>query len=445
MPDLRETCQQALESAVKSGAGEVEAYAAETVERSVKIEKNDIHLATSSTTGGLGVRVFREGALGFASTNSLEAADVEAAGAAAVTVARSSRPDDANRLPEAGDLPEVKGLYDSALAETNIGETLEYAKALLGAARDDDSRVTIDGGSVEVISRRQAILNSKGVDAEEVSTHVVYYIMGMARDGEDVSSFQFEFDVLREKAGIDVEKVGRRLAEKVIATLGAGKGESFKGTVLLSPDALMSVLCFPIIFSANAENVQKGRSVFAGKLGQPVADARLTVIDDGLLPGGVATSAFDREGVGHRQLEVISDGVLTGYMYDTRSALRDGKSSTGHAAGGTRSVPGIGPTNMTVKPGEAGKDEIVAGIDRGVLVTRFSGWPDPVSGDFSGVVKGGFLIRDGKLDQPLTGTVIQGNSYEAFKKITAVSSETEQVFSFKLPYVRVEDVSVTSG
>ncbi len=445
MPDLRETCARALKAAAAAGAGEAEAYAGETVERSVKIEKNDIHLATSSTSGGLGVRVFREKALGFASTNALSAADVDAAGAAAVTVAKSSRPDDANRLPEPGDLPEVKGLCDPALAETTIGETLEYAKALLASARDYDPRVTIDGGSVEVITHRRAVLNSKGVDAHEVSTYVVYYIMGMARDGEDVSSFQFEFDVTREKAGVDVEKVGRRLAEKVIATLGAGKGESFKGTVLLSPDALMSVLCFPIIFSANAENVQKGRSVFAGKLGQPVADARLTVVDDGLLPGGVATSAFDREGVPHRQLGIITDGVLAEYMYDTRSALRDGRSSTGHAAGGTRSVPGIGPTNMTVKPGETGKDEIISGIDRGVLVTRFSGWPDPVSGDFSGVVKGGFLIRDGKLDQPLTGTVIQGNSYEAFKRITAVSSETEQVFSFKLPYVRLEGVSVTSG
>ena len=414
MPDLRETCARALKAAAAAGAGEAEAYAGETVERSVKIEKNDIHLATSSTTGGLGVRVFREKALGFASTNALSAADVDAAGAAAVTVAKSSRPDDANRLPEPGDLPEVKGLYDPALAETTIGETLEYAKALLASARDYDPRVTIDGGSVEVITHRRAVLNSKGVDAHEVSTYVVYYIMGMARDGEDVSSFQFEFDVTREKAGVDVEKVGRRLAEKVIATLGAGKGESFKGTALLSPDALMSVLCFPIIFSANAENVQKGRS------------------------------AFDREGVPRRQLGIITDGVLKEYMYDTRSALRDGKSSTGHAAGGTRSVPGIGPTNMTVKPGETGKDEIISGIDRGVLVTRFSGWPDPVSGDFSGVVKGGFLIRDGKLDQPLTGTVIQGNSYEAFKRITAVSSETEQVFSFKLPYVRVEDVSITS-
>ena len=445
MLDLKTICHQAAEHARRSGAGQAEAYAHETVSRSVKIEKNDIHLASSSTSCGLGVRVFVEKALGFAATNNLSPAEVERSAGAAVAVARSGRPDEANELPEKSPLPAVPGLHEEALSAITMAETLDYARAMLAAARDYDCRVTIDSGSVDVVTRRRAIVNTRGVEAAEVSSHIVYFIMGMARDGEDVSSFQFEFEVHRERARVDVEALGRKLAGKVVATLGAGKGESFRGPVILSPDAAIAALAVPILFSADADNVQKGMSPFAGKLGQAVADRRITVVDDGLLPGGVASSAFDREGVPHRPVTIVKDGVLQSYLYDTRTARRGGTQSTGHAAGGARSIPSISPTNLTFAPGEAGKDEMIAGIDRGVLVTRLSGGPDPVSGDLSGVVKGGFLIKGGKLAQPLTGTVIQANSYELLRKVTAVSRETETIYSFKLPYVRVEDVSVTSG
>ncbi|HOX06194.1 MAG TPA: TldD/PmbA family protein [Planctomycetota bacterium] len=445
MPDLKAICHQAAESARRSGAGQAEAYAHETVSRSVKIEKNDIHLASSATSCGLGVRVFVEKALGFASTNSLDSAEAARAAGAAVTVARCTMPDEANELPEKAALPAVPGLHEEALAATTMAETLDLARTMLAAARDFDRRVTIDGGSVDVVTRRRAVVNTRGVAAEEISSHIIYLLMGMAKDGDDVSSFQFEFDVHRERARVDVAGLGRRLAGKVVATLGAGKGESFRGPVILSPDAAAEVLASPILFSADANMVQKGMSPFAGKLGQEVADARITVVDDGLLPGGVASSAFDREGVPHRPLTIVKDGTLQSYMYDTRTARRGGTRSTGHAVGGARSVPAIGPTNLTFAPGNVGKDEIIAGVDRGILVTRLSGGPDPVSGDLSGVVKGGFLIRKGEIAQPLTGTVIQANSYELLKKVTAVSRETETIYSFRMPYVRVEDVSVTSG
>ena len=411
----------------------------------MKLEKNDIHLAASSTTSGLGVRVFVDRALGFASTNCLDAAEVERSAGAAVAVARSGRPDDANELPEGAALPAVPGLHEEALAATTMAETLDYARRMLAAARDFDPRVTIDSGSVEVVTRRRAVVNTRGVEAAETSSLITYFLMGMARDSEDVSSFQFEFEAHRERERVDVEGLARKLAGKVVATLGAGKGESFKGTVILSPDAVIEVLAAPMLFSVDANMVQKGMSPFADKLGRAVADSRITVVDDGLLAGGLASSAFDREGVPHRPVTIVRNGVLESYLYDTRTARRGGARSTGHAAGGARSVPSIGPTNLSFAPGDVGKGEMIAGVDRGILVTRLSGGPDPVSGDLSGVVKGGFLIRNGKLAQPLTGTAIQANSYDLLRKVTAVSRETESIYSFRMPYIRVEDVSVTSG
>jgi PmbA protein len=437
-------CHEALRGLGKD-EGELEAYAVSQTSRSVSIEKNDIHLASSESSGGVGVRAFVDKAVGFTSCNTFDAKEVAEAARGAIAIAKSGVGEEGNVLPEKAALPEVKGLYESSLETLSIGDVLELARRMLAAAHGFDKRVTIDGGAANVVISRRTVANSRGVEAEELSGYVMCYLFGMARDGDDVSTFDMEFDLGRSADNIDVEKVGRKFAEKVIATLGATKGESFKGPVVFAPDALSALLCGPVLFSANAENVQKGQSRWAGKLGTRVASELLNFVDDGLLPGGIATSAFDREGVPHGKLEIIKDGVLQNYYYDTRTAHRGGTKSTGSAVGGTRGVPGIGPTNVLITPGDEAKDDIIAGMDLGVIVNRYSGWPNPISGDFSGVVKGGFLVKNGKVAQPLTGTLIQGNMYEAMENIAAVSKETRQLFNFKLPYVRVNNLSITSA
>ncbi|MHC4660832.1 MAG: TldD/PmbA family protein [Planctomycetota bacterium] len=443
MGELSGLCAYALETAKE--AVDLEAFAVHSVSREVKIEKNDIHMATSEEVGGIGIRAFREKALGFAFTNSPDKQDIAATVGNAIEIAGVNKPDDANILPEKQALPEVTGLYEPAISEVDINCVLEYAQKLLSSARDFDKRVTIDAGSVSVSVTNRAIANSNGIVAEEKSGIITYFIWGMAKDGEDISSFQSEFDFSRTPENVNVETVGKNLAEKVIASLGAAKGESFRGPVLFSPEASIGLLCYPVIFSVNADHVQKGRSRWKNKVGEKVASEMFTMHDNGLLPGGVATSAFDREGVPRREFTVIRNGVLQGYMYDVRTASRDDTSPTGHAGGGTRGVPGIGPTNVTVKPGGTSVDDIIAGIDKGILINRFSGGPNVISGDYSGVVKGGFLIKNGKIDCPLTGTLVHGNIYEAYNKIAAVSKETKKYYSFEMPHFLIDDVSVTCG
>ncbi len=132
-------------------------------------------------------------------------------------------------------------------------------------------------------------------------------------------------------------------------------------------------------------------------------------------------------------------------MYNTYTANKAGRLSTGHASGGARTAPGIGPTNFIIKSGNINYKDMISNIDRGIIVTRFSGNTNPVSGDFSGVVKGGYLIKNGKIIKPLIETLIAGNIFEALNKITAISKETKWVNSSILPYLVIEDVNITSG
>jgi PmbA protein len=144
-------------------------------------------------------------------------------------------------------------------------------------------------------------------------------------------------------------------------------------------------------------------------------------------------------------LPVIEGGVLRNFLYDAYTARKDGRSSTGHAGGGAGSVPSVATTNVVWSAGDTPLADMVSGIDKGLLVTRFSGNVDPVSGDFSGSVKGGHMIRGGSLAEPLCGTMIAGNTFELLPGVSAVSQERERLFSDDLPYVRLDGVAVSSG
>jgi len=142
---------------------------------------------------------------------------------------------------------------------------------------------------------------------------------------------------------------------------------------------------------------------------------------------------------------ILERGVVVSLLHNAYSAAALSQPNTAHAVGSAQTVPAIGPTNLAILPGSASKDDLIAEIRQGLLVTRFSGNVDPVSGDFSGVAKGAQLIADGRLERPVSGTLIAGNVFECLETLSGVSQEEETIVSLTLPYVRVEGISVTAA
>ncbi|OYD14004.1 hypothetical protein CH333_09345 [candidate division WOR-3 bacterium JGI_Cruoil_03_44_89] len=439
---MLDICEFALSRAKLLGADEVEIYAESNRTIRITIQNNSIDLARSDVNEGIGIRAFKRCGLGYASCNSLLEKDVVIAVDGATSLASAAPRDPGNYLP-APKKVEKLNIFDPGSETFSIENGIEFAVRLLESARKDE-RVSIESGGFNAVIKKRAIVTSKCTEEKESSNYFVYYLMGMAREGDIVSSFDVEFDATRWLKEIDVEKIGGSLADKVLASLGAEKGESFKGSILLSPDAVNSLVIRPLIFALNANNMQKGMSRFTGKLGSSVASGIFTLIDDGTLEGGIGTEGFDREGMPHSRLSLIENGILSSFMYNAYTANRERRDTTGHARGGTRGVPGIGPTNMIIPPGDKAKDDIIGEIKKGVVVTRFSGFPNPISGDFSGVVKGGFLVENGRVTKPLLGTLISGNVYKGLKNVSAISKETKKLANLVLPYIRIENVSVTS-
>ena len=445
MENLLTLCDRAVEAALKAGADEAEAMSVRIRDVNVELQKNDLQIARSMTGDGLGLRVFKNGSLGFSYVNSFDDESMAESVDRAVGIATAAPRDEFNVLPEPTPLEPLEGILDEAAEEFGVEAAVESALTLLRTARDFDPRVTVDSGELAGHWGEKAIATSRGVRASERSSLYYCYIFGMAKEGETVSSFDFQFDGARSAAAIDPASVAQKFAENVVGSLGAVKGESFNGPIILAPKAAAEILVDPITSSVRASSVQRETSKFRGRLGQVVASDLLNVTDDSTLKDGAATSAFDREGLRPEVLPLIQGGVLKHFLYDAYTARKDDRSSNGHAGGGSSSVPLVATTNVVVASGETSLADMIAGIDKGILATRFSGNADPVSGDFSGSVKGGRMIRGGKLAEPLCGTMIAGNTFDLLKRITAVSSEYERMFGSVVPYISLEEISVTGG
>ena len=445
MTDLLDTCELAEKAAIRAGADEAEAYASLEKEVEVFIERNDVKLGKAHSKATLGVRLFKKKSMGFAVVNDLSANSIREAVSNAVKIARTSPADRFNALPLNSKIKLLGGIYDRKAENFGPKDTLEEAVLMLQTAKDYDERVTVDSGAFNSTLVSHAIRNSNGSEVSEKISVFSWAIMGMAVDGKEVSSFDYQTGGTHNVKEIDAEKSAKEFAINIVKSLGARKVESFKGVVLFSPDAVAEVIVSPIIASSNANSVQKGMSKFASKLGKKIADENLTIIDDGTFVKGLAAASFDREGVPHRQLKVVENGILRSFIHNTYTATKDGVKSTGHATGGARNSPAVGPTNVIIPEGSENLNSMISEIRKGLLVTRFSGNVSSVSGDFSGVVKGGFLIENGQKKFPVKETLIAGNIYEKISHIESISKERKMVGTSLLPYLCIDNISITAG
>ena len=435
----------AIKEAEAVGASDAEVYAAASSESEVFIENNDVKQAKSQKTSSMGIRVLLNGSVGFYSINTLTKNRIKDAVGTAVKIARTSPSDKFHALPGKSKAKALQGIYDKKAESFTASDAAKKAAEMLDAAKSYDSRVSVDSGNFTSGLETRWLANSNGVKLSERSSGFAWSIMGMAIDGTDVSSFDFQIGGSRSVKGIDVHPTAAEFAETVVNSLGPKKIESFKGEMLLTPSAFNEMIEEVISHSISSDSVQKKSSHFAGKIGRQVSSDLLTIEDDATNVEGLGASAFDREGVIHRKNVVIEKGVLKKFLYNTYTARKDGVKRTGNASGSTNSQPSVSTTNFVIKSGKQSLDNLVSEMKKGIFVSRFSGNVNPVNGDFSGVVKGGRLVRNGTMEHAVKEVMVAGNVFEALRRLNGISRERKIIHDSILPYMRFDYISFTAG
>jgi len=438
----------AVKTCQKLGADETEAFIQSQQIVEVVLERAEIQNERFKTQSGVGIRVIKDKKLGFAFASKLSKESIEETCKVAISLAKASVPNpEWVSLPSKERLPKTpEGIFDPEIANISGDEMLNLVINAYDAAKGYDKRVDIDDGKFSAILNEIVVANSHEVEAQEKTTRIEGYLVCVAKEHGETSSMAYEYDVSTILKEFLPEKIGRSAAEKALSSLHPKTVESFTGKVILDSDPASFILFYPVISSVNADNVQRGRSLWAGKIGEKVAASKLTVFDDGLMPRGVGSLNFDFEGIPRQKTPIITRGKLEGFIHNSYTANKEGRKSTGNAYRESYNMlPTVAASNFVINTGKKRLDELIAEVDKGMIVRRFSGNVRPESGEFSGIAKQASYIENGQIKHALRETMISGNAFQALKDIIDIGCEIRPTeIRAYTPSILVDNIQIIS-
>ncbi len=424
-PELQEIADRVI---AQAGKGEhIEAYVSRGQETDIRIYEGEVEHFVSAQSEGVGIRVIRDGRTGFAYAGTLDGDAVASVLAEARDNVEFGTPDEWAGLATADGVPVVEQqLWSDELAAFGTDAKIALAKELERLTRATDSRVRVDDANYSDASGEAAVASTAGIRVSGRENGCYASVSTLADDGDETQT-GFGFAVGRSPEEFDLAKAAREAADRATRLLGAVKPLSKKITVVFDPFVTAQFL--GVLSSAlNGENVAKGRSLFANRVGESVASPLFTLVDDPTNPKAYTATDIDGEGLAARRNVLIEAGVLQGFVHSSYSARRAGTTSTGNAVrGGFKGTPGVGCLAMQMQPGNRSQAELIADVDDGVLIQSVQGLHsgvNAISGDFS-TGASGLLISNGQLGGPVREFTIASTLQRMLHDIVEVGGDID--------------------
>jgi len=427
-PQEEELADLAAKVAAEATDGEqVEAFVGSSTSTSVRVHGGEIESLTQASSSGIGVRVVRDGRQGFAYAGSLDPQVIAEVLADARDNAAYAEPEEWVGLAEPdGVVPVELDLWRDALADMPTDRKVALALELERAVKARDPRVTGvrvaawgDGSGVG------AVATSTGILVAGRSTFCHLSVQALATDGDETKT-GYGVSVGRQPDDVDLDEAADDAADRATRLLGAVQPASGTVTLVLEP-RMAATLLGVVAGTLNGESVLKGRSPFADRVGEAIASPLVTLVDDPTDPASLGADSHDGEGLATRRVPLIDNGVLAGFLHNTMTGRRAGVPSTASAVRGFRSTPGVGAQALAIATGEGTLDQLIAGVDHGVLVQSMTGLHsgvNPVSGDFSVGVEG-LMLRRGAAAEPIREATVASTLQRLLLDVAAVGGERE--------------------
>jgi PmbA protein len=447
--NLEDVARRAVEVAGDVGATDAEAWAEQATSRRIQVYEGEVESLSDAGGRGVGVRAFVDGRSGYAYGTDLSEAGVAEVAGAARAAADAADPDEHSGLPDECGATPVAGLASPALGDWSTERKVELALAIERAARSRRGVTQVETATYSDAEGSVALANSRGFSAGYDATQAWAYASAFAGEGADLMT-GLGVDLGRDPGALDPEAIGGEAADRALALVGARQPESRRCPVVLDAFVAASFIGF-IGSMLSADAVQRGRSLFADKEGDEIANPALVVTDDATDPEGPASAPFDGEGSASRRTPLIGDGRLLTFLFDVRTARRAGRSTTANASRGSyRSPPSVGTTNLVLEPGGHDLEGLFREAGEGLFVTDVAGLHsgvNPVSGTFS-VGASGRLIEGGAGGAPVRELTIASDLVSMLKAVREVGSGARWVpfgGSVKAPPILVGEMSVSGA
>lgn len=438
--DALALAERVLAHAELEGATEAEALVMAGNAALTRFANSQIHQNVAETNVGVNLRVVLGKRVGVASSGRTDEEGLRRLAANAVAIARV-----VEELPDWGGLPsptpieDVPAAYAPATADASPELRAEGVRAVIAAA---DAAGVSAYGSFSTGCETMAVANSKGIRAAGTRTVAQLLTVSMGPDGGTGYAEQAAVDATT----IDAAAIGRESADKARATANAVSIDAGDYPVVLEEYAVVDLLDMLGYLGFSALAVQEGRSFV--ELGKRIGSDLVTIVDDGHDPAGLPMG-FDYEGVAKQRVPLVEAGVCHGIVYDAQTASRDGVASTGHGLPAPNPY-GPFPLNQAMVAGTSSRDELIASLDRGLLVTRFH-YTNPVHPKLAivtGMTRDGtFLVEDGRIVSPVRNLRYTQSYLDALAGTVAISRERKTLKGFLggvvVPAVRIESWAFT--
>ncbi len=432
--------QKIVDIAKRKGAEFVDAVISVGKDISIGVEKSSIKSAEAAWGKSLSIRIFINGGLGSVSVSGV-ANDVKIEDLVdkAIELAKIATPDpDFVALPSPAEPEYVPETFDESILSVTAEQAMQWALENIKQSQAIDKNVIVSGDVGLTISSA-ALASSTGIAIAKKSTSIHIGFFNVVRDDDGIGSFA-DHDSARFLKDFQPQGLAERVTKRAIEYKSPKKVGTFETTLVLAPQSTFSLM-HTLARLANAEAIQRNRSLFSNKLNSQVASSVLTLIDDGLIDRGLSSGGYDGEGACRKRVTIIDKGTFKGQLHNSYTANKAKTENTGH---GQRNG-GISPTNLRLVPGEKSAKELIAEIDNGVYLELGGLSPDPVSGDISTNLDFAFKIENGELAYPIANAMIAGNLLEMLNNIDAISSDYRQEPGNIMPTIRVRNVQISSG
>jgi PmbA protein len=433
----------AVKKALKIGADEAEVYILK--KNITKADfSSEIEMIKNTDTLGIGVRVAVGKKLGLHATSILAKDEVLDAVQKAVNIAKAT-PEDPNWNgfnKKFGETSVTKN-YDKTLESLEYEAIIDKITGGINRASENDRKVKVTRGTLYINRGQISITNSYNDTISYKGSAISTYMSTKAIEGGESTGAKGQ-DV-RFWKDLDYDEIADYAANQALQHIKAKPIESTKLPVIMRNQFACFMFGLMIGANVNAENIQKGRSTFAPKLDTQIADERITITDDGTMPGGYRTRPFDSEGHPTQKTSLIEKGVLKNFLYDNYRAMKANTKSTGNARRDYFQIPNPSLNNFIIKPGTTSLEDMIKDTKKGFFIDRTIGeWLSrPTSGEMNATVTHGFLIENGELTQPVNNVIVAGNFFEILKdKIDTIGSDVTNNDHMYSPAIKVSEMTI---
>ncbi|WP_395062479.1 metalloprotease TldD [Paraburkholderia silvatlantica] len=421
----------ALSLAMGTGGDFADVYLSDSIREAWSLEGGAVRGGSYRRDSGFGLRVMKGEEATFASSQRIDAAALirvasqlrmngEFAAATASTASKDSSKHDGPSLYMGG----------APLASVDASDKIALLQRVDQLARNHDPRVVEVGASLQAVYENVWVTRHDGMSAGDVRPLLNLWVNVRVKSGtrmERTHSGMGGRYSLSEWSDEIVATFVKKLVDAAIIKLDARPAPAGSMSVVVGPGWNGVLLHEAVGHGLEADGIRRGTSAFAGRIGQPVAQRGVTIVDDGSMLGRRGSLNVDDEGHRTQRTVLIEDGILRGFMQDSLSARLMGVKQTGN---GRREdyacLPMPRMTNTFMLNGNHEPEEIVASVANGIYVAGLEGGQvDITSGQFVFEASEAFLIENGKITAPIKGATITGNGPETIKKISLIGNDLE--------------------